>query len=248
MDNAMLIGLSRQTALRRELDVIANNIANIGTNGYKSQHVAFEQFIMPVARAEEFPFGDQRLRYVQDRGTWQDFASGPIQNTGNPLDLAIAGDGFFAVQTPQGERYTRNGGFQVDAEGFVVTAMGHRVLGTEGPIQLAEDESGLTIAADGSISTSLGDRGRLRLFTVGNPQTLVSEGDSLYRATEQMTELPPAATRIIQGSLEKSNVEPVLAVTRMMEVTRSYQTLASMMQRSEDLRRGAIERLADVPA
>ncbi len=99
MENALLIGLSRQIALQRELDVVANNIANMNTTGFKADGSVFEEYLMPVARAEQFAAPDRRLSYVQDRATWHDFSQGPIQQTGNPLDVAIDGDGFLVVQT-----------------------------------------------------------------------------------------------------------------------------------------------------
>ncbi len=248
MDNSLLIGLSRQTALRRELDVVANNIANLSTTGYKAQRVAFQEFIMPVARADEFPHSDKRLSYVQDRGTWQDFTTGPMQVTDNPLDVAINGEGFFVVDTPEGERYTRNGNFLVNTDGVLTTAGGEPVLTTEGNLQLGENEADVTIGSDGTITTNLGARGRLRLVAVANPQNLVAEGGNLFRSPTPVNELPAGQVRLEQGTLEKANVEPVVEISRMMELTRSYQTLSSLMQRSEQMRSTAIERLSDIPA
>ena len=94
----------------RELDVIANNIANLNTTGFKSDGAVFEEFISPTARADNFLAADRRVSFVQDRATWIDHSQGPLERTGNPLDVAIDGRGFLVVQTPAGERYTRNGG------------------------------------------------------------------------------------------------------------------------------------------
>src|SRR5690606_10835339 len=117
VENAQLVGLSRQVALRRELDVVANNLANLGTSGFKSQEVVFREYLMPVASAESVPRrADQRLSYVEDKATWRDFSTGPIQLGGNQLDVAIDGEAFFAVQAPNGVRYTRNGQFQLDSQ------------------------------------------------------------------------------------------------------------------------------------
>jgi flagellar basal-body rod protein FlgF len=248
MDNSLLIGLSRQSALRRELDVVANNIANIGTNGYKQQRMAFQEYVMPVARADDFPFKDKRLSYVQDRGTWQDFRSGSLQVTDNPLDMAVNGEGFFVVDTAEGERYTRDGAFQLDVNGRLVTASGEPVLTTEGVLQLAENETDLSIGPDGTVSTNAGARGRIRLVNVDNPQNLVADGGNLLRSPTPVTELGLGQVRLEQGALEKSNVEPVMEISRMMELTRSYQSISSLMQRSEQMRSTAIERLSDIPA
>src|ERR1700681_3823717 len=105
MQNTALIGLSRQTALARELDVVANNLANMETTGFKSDNSVFEEYLMPVARADNFPGAPKRLSYVQDRATWHNLSQGQLQQTGNPLDVALDGNGFLVVQAPQGERY-----------------------------------------------------------------------------------------------------------------------------------------------
>ena len=136
MENALLIGLSRQMVLSRQLDVVANNIANLNTTGYKADNSMFEQFLMPVARENRFNVPDRQLNFVNDRGTWHNFQPGALQQTGNPLDIAIKGDGFLVVQTPDGERYTRNGALQVNAQGQLVTMDVSPVMGGSGPIVL----------------------------------------------------------------------------------------------------------------
>src|SRR5471032_443258 len=108
MENASLVGLSRQMALQRELDVVANNIANINTTGFKADQVVFQEHLMPAARANQFRGNDRQVSFVQDRATWLDLSQGAVEQTGNPLDIAVSGNAFFTVQTPRGERYTRN--------------------------------------------------------------------------------------------------------------------------------------------
>src|SRR6266568_6174773 len=144
-DLTLLIGLSRQMALQRELDVVANNVANMNTTGYKADGAIFEEYLMPQAQAAGFQGADRRVSYVQDRATWRDFGSGPIRPTGNPLDVAIDGDAFFVVQTPRGERYTRNGAFQINAQGELVTNTGERVVGDGGPIQFQSTDNSISI-------------------------------------------------------------------------------------------------------
>ncbi len=249
MENAQLVGLSRQVALRRELDVVANNLANLGTSGFKSQEVVFREYLMPVASAESFPRrADQRLSYVEDKATWRDFSTGPIQLGGNQFDVAIDGEAFFAVQAPNGVRYTRNGQFQLDSQGVLVTNEGYPVLSTSGPIQFAAEETDVTIGSDGTVSTTQGVRGRLALFSFDNPQALKPEGSSLFRADDAGQDVAPGQARVVQYATEKSNVQPIVETTRLIEITRAYQTLAQMMQRGDELRRTAIERLADVGA
>ena len=186
MENTLLIGLSRQIALQRELDVVANNVANMNTTGYKADGAIFEEYLMPQAQAAGFQGADRRVSYVQDRATWRDFGSGPIRPTGNPLDVAIDGDAFFVVQTPRGERYTRNGAFQVNAQGELVTNTGERVVGDGGPIQFQSTDNSISINPDGTITAREGSnsrndsaRGRLRLVRFDNVQQLQKDGTTM---------------------------------------------------------------------
>jgi flagellar basal-body rod protein FlgF len=248
MENALLVGLSRQVALRRELDVIANNLANLGTTGFKGESVLFEQHLASAARAEQFESPiDRQISFVLDRETHTDLAQGSFNQTGSLLDVAIDGEGFFVVETPQGDRYTRAGSFALSSTGELVTAAGYRVMGEAGPIVLDPSDTNIAIARDGTISTPAGERGKLRLVRFDNPAQLTRYGDNLFASPEQPAAAGPR-TRAVQGSLEKSNVHPVSEISRMIEVTRAYTTLANLMSRTEDLRRSAIERLAEVPA
>ena len=124
MENALLIGLSRQMVLGRSMDVVANNIANMNTTGFKADNALFEEYLMPVARENRFSPADRMVSFVNDSGAWHNLSSGPLQNTGNPLDIAINGDGYLVVQTTAGERYTRNGALQINGQGQLATADG----------------------------------------------------------------------------------------------------------------------------
>ena len=129
MQNALLVGLSRQVALARELDVVANNIANLNTAGFKADGARVRGIHQSGRTLRNFMGADGRISFVQDRATWIDLSQGPLERTGNPLDVAINGKGFLAVQTPRGERYTRNGALQINANGELVTSEGYQVLG-----------------------------------------------------------------------------------------------------------------------
>jgi flagellar basal-body rod protein FlgF len=253
MENASLVGLSRQIALQRELDVVANNIANLNTTGYKSDNVVFHEYLMPVARASQFRAPDRQLSFVQDRATWLDLAQGPVQQTGNPLDVAISDNAFLTVQTPRGERYTRNGALQINAAGQLVTSEGLQVIGQNGPIVLQAGDRNVSISTDGTISVREGNnttdslRGKLRLASFDQPQRLEKDGTSTYMAPAGMQAQVPAAVRVVQGAIEKSNVNGVLEMTRMIEVTRSYTSVAGMLQQQAEMRRHSIEKLAEVP-
>jgi flagellar basal-body rod protein FlgF len=253
MDHALLVGLSRQTALRRELDVVSNNIANVNTTGYKADGAVFSEYLDSGAQAGQFGVQDRRLSFTQDTASWTDMSAGPLQRTGNALDVAIEGNGFLVVQTPQGERYTRNGAMQINAQGELVTSVGHRVLGDSGPIVFNTNDRDITINPDGSIRVREGinpadaSRGKLRLATFSDQRRLRKEGSSLFVAPDTMQPQPSTDARVVQGALEKSNVRSVLEMSRMIEVTRSYTEVANILQRHGDMRQSAISRLADVP-
>jgi flagellar basal-body rod protein FlgF len=254
MENALLIGLSRQVALSRELDVVANNIANLNTRGYKSDGAVFEQFIGKTARSDDMPGRDRRVSFVRDRATWIDMSQGALERTGNPLDVGIVGKGFLAVQTANGERYTRNGALQINANGELVTGEGYQVLGANGPITFQPNDHEVTISEDGTISVREGNaanadtqRGTLRLVGFNQISKMQKDGSSLFTAPPGVAPQANTTSHFEQGSLEQSNVHSILEMTRMMEVTRNYTQVANMMAQQSDLQKSAIEKLADIP-
>ncbi len=252
MQNAVLVGLSREVALERELSVVANNIANMNTTGYKADGSVFEEYLSATARGAET---GSRVSFVQDRGIWHDMSGGSIERTGNPLDVAISGKGFFVVQTPRGERYTRNGSFQINADGVLVTSDGDEVLGDGGPIRFQRNDRQIQISPDGTVSvregTSIQDsqRGKLRLVNFANLQQLHKDGNSMFAASNGVQSQPvDTTTTVVQGTVEKSNVHAVVEMSRMIELTRSYAQVAAMLQQQADLGQSSIDKLADVPA
>ncbi len=243
--NAQLIGLSRQIALQRQMDVVAHNVANINTTGFKAEQILFEEYTMPVARDKTFPNLDQPLAYVQDWATIHDMSGGTILQTGNDLDVALNGDGFFAVQTAGGERWTRAGSFQLSNNGTLVDLSGNPVLGLGGPIQFGPDEVGIAIASDGTISSSAGVKGQLRIVEFANPQALTREGENLFAGG---TPAINTGTGVMQGHVERSNVSGVSEMAELIRVTRAYESIASLTQKQDELRRTAIQRLGDANA
>lgn len=240
MENAQLIGLSRQMALQRQMDVVANNIANLNTTGFKAEQLLFEEYRMPVARDRDFPMLDQRLSYTLDWSTIHDMSSGTIMTTGNPLDVALEGEGFLVVETPEGERYTRSGSLAIAADGTLVDLMGNPVLSDGGPITFTPADSDITIGADGSIASSEGIKGRLRIVEFADAQAATREGSNLWAGDNP---LAATETRVVQGALEKSNVSGIAEMTEMIRVQRAYASLASMQEKQDDMRRNAIQRL-----
>jgi flagellar basal-body rod protein FlgF len=255
VENALLVGLSRQMALTHELDVIANNIANLDTTGYKSDNEMFAQYLMPRASDQSFSGPDRRINYVEDRASWIDMSEGPIQHTGNPLDVAINGSGYFTVQTPRGQRYTRNGAFSINATGQLVTSDGYQVIGNSGPITFQATDHDIVISPSGIItvregnSTADSPRGNLQLVNFAQPQVLQKDGGSTFMAPAGVNADPaPPLTTLEQGAVEKSNVNGVAAMTRLIEVTRSYTDIANILQEQSDQRRSALSQLSQTPS
>ncbi|MDB5608292.1 MAG: flagellar basal-body rod protein FlgF [Bradyrhizobium sp.] len=253
MENTLLIGLSRQTTLERQLDVIANNVANVNTVGFKADTSLFEEYLMPGAHEDNFIGSDRRLSYVQDRGTFRDFSEGAAEQTKNPLDVAIDGGGFLVVQTAAGERYTRDGGLHLNSQGQLVTVTGNPVLGTSGPIVFQPTDHDINVAEDGTITVQEGNgradalRGKLRLVSFPDAQKLLKEGFNLYSSGEGAAQAD-VKSALRQGFIEKSNVNAVAEMSRMIEVTRAYTQISTLLQQESDLHKTAIEKLADVPA
>jgi flagellar basal-body rod protein FlgF len=254
MENALLVGLSRQTVLERQLDVVANNIANVNTAGFKADSSLFEEYLRSGAHEDNFVGSDRRVSYVQDRGTYRDFTQGAHEQTKNPLDLAISGEGFLVVQTAGGERYTRDGGLQINNVGQLVTANGDAVLGTSGPITFQPTDHDVNVSPDGTITVVEGSgradslRGKLRLASFTDAQRLLKEGSNLYSAGEGGAPAADTKSTVQQGYIEKSNVNSVSEMSRMMEVTRAYTQISTLLQQESDLHKTAIEKLADVPS
>lgn len=245
MDGLPLVQLSRQIALKRDLESLANNIANMNTPGFKSRSLRFTELL----RGREGDLADRSgpLSIAHERGNLLDFSDGALEKTGAPLDVAVQGPHLLVVQTPQGERYTRDGGLRLDAQGRLITRTGFPIMGDGGPITIAPGETNFNIADDGRVSTSGGDKGRLRLVAVNDPRTLIPEGDNLFAANAPLAPAPNG-TRIVAGHIERSNVKPMIEISRLVEVSRAYASAASMIQRHDELKRTSVEKLATVPS
>jgi flagellar basal-body rod protein FlgF len=255
MENALLVGLSRQMALTHELDVVANNVANMETTGFKSDNAMFSEYLMPRASDQSFTGRDRRIDFVQDRATWLDMSPGAVQHTGNPLDVAIDGNGFLVVQNAQGQqRYTRNGALSINGTGQLVTSDGYQVLGSSGPIVFQSTDHDVVISSNGIItvqegnSTADSSRGSLQLASFDQPQRLQKDSGSTFMAPNGVNPNPaPLNTRVIQGAIEKSNVNGVAEMARLIQITRSYTDIAAILQQQSDERRNALTQLSQAP-
>ena len=246
MENLQLIGLTRQMVLRRKMDTIANNLANINTAGYKSDNLLFKEYVMPVAEMNDFRSSDKKLSYVQDDVIVLEFEPGSIVATGNPANAAINDDSsFFVVNTPQGERYTRNGEFEINGQGQLVTTEGYQVQGVDGPINVTPEDTNFEIARDGLITSDQGQVGQLQVVTFDNLQTLKKEGKSLFIGENPVAVEDPS---IMGGHVEQSNVHGVVEISRMIEVSRSYGSLSKALKATNDLRENAIDKLGRLNA
>jgi flagellar basal-body rod protein FlgF len=248
MDNTIMIGLSRQISLRRSMDVVANNIANANTAGFKVESVLLES---APARVAEHADGPSELQFVNMSGMGRDFSQGQLDYSGRPLDLAIDGDGFFAVEIDGEEQYTRDGRFRLDAQGQLVTGDGSAVLsaGARAPIVL-DPSADITIQDGGAIMQNGEEVARIGVFEIANMGDLSKRGEGRYvfdnpapDAVEPQAMLTPV---VQQGYVEASNVQSIREMTNMMSVMRSYQSVAKFINQVEDLNKRAIERLGRV--
>jgi flagellar basal-body rod protein FlgF len=240
MENALLIALSRQTVMERHMEVLANNIANSATPGFKGEQLMFVEYLAQT------PNGDP-MSYVQDLALVRNYNEGEFVATGNTLDVAIHGKGWFVVDTPDKQAYTRNGHFALNGQGQIVTSQGHPVLSAAGtPITLDPGETGVEISADGTVSTSTGVKGRFRIVTFRDETTLDKASNSLF-VTDAVPDAAVNAT-VVQGMIEGSNVEPIVEVSNMIMALRSYQSAQEVILGDDGLLRQAIDVLTDQKA
>ncbi|CAA7624132.1 putative flagellar protein [Magnetospirillum sp. LM-5] len=238
MENTSYIALSRQNALWRQLDVIANNMANANTPGFKAEQMMFREFLVDTKSSDRAT--GTKLAYVQDSGTLRDTREGPLTKTDNPLDIAIHGDGYFQIETESGMRYSRNGHFRLDEAGMLVNSQGFAVMDkSDRPVIFAPNETKISIAPDGTVSTENGIVATLKVVRFENEQELRKAGDSLFETGQTPTAIERPS--IVQGMMEESNVQPVVEITRMTEVLRQYQAVQNMIEKEHERQMKAIE-------
>jgi flagellar basal-body rod protein FlgF len=230
------------------MDVIANNIANASTPGFKRETAKFEEFITHV-RPSETQKGPQALSFVKDAGVVRDLGQGEMTSTGASLDFAINGKGFFAVQTPNGMRYTRDGHFSLNQDGQLVTSDGYAVQGDGGNITITPDDGNVSVGPDGTISSILNGAsnqiGKLQVMSFTSERAMTKQGANLYSTTQTAT--PSTESTVAQRMLEGSNVRPVIEISHMVEVMRAYQMTATLSSSQETLMRQAIDKLGSIP-
>lgn len=233
MDNAIYAALTRQTGLMNEMRVVANNIANTNTTGFRREGVIFAEHLSALDR-----HGDT-LSMAHARGRVTDLKQGVLTQTNGTFDMAIEGDGFFMIETPEGARLTRAGSFLPSPEGELMTADGHRLLDEgQATIIIPAGASRVAIGADGTLSANGVAFGRIGVFQPPAGASLTHHGGTSF-AVEGDPE-PVEAPRVQQGFLEESNVDSVFEITRMIEVQRAYELGQSFLDREDQRIRSAI--------
>lgn len=243
MDNTLYVGLSRQMTLRRELDIVANNMANADTAGFKVESLMVGTEPGAPAQTAQAP---RPAKFVLDRGLARDFGQGVLNETGNDFDFAIEGDAFFRVQTAEGERYTRNGQFTIDDQGQLTSQAGQVVLGDGGPIVVDFKKGPVAVGADGTVSQGQEIIGKLAVYRFDDRASLEKTGDNLFRNVSNLQPQAAPDAKVRQGMLEGSNVKPILEMTRLIEISRAYESVTRMMESANELTRRSVERLGRV--
>ena len=238
MENSLIVALARQSVLTRQMDAISNNLANLNTAGFKSESMVFTELLETTADGEV-------LSMVHDVAYFRDVSEGPLVNTSNPLDLAIRGEGYFAIETDEGQRYTRHGVFQLNDQGQMVTSQGNLLLGAgAAPISVPPDASNIIVARDGTISADALEIGRIEVFTFENPAALSKIGNNLYDAKDQEAQTTRESD-IVQGMVENSNVNGIAEMTRMIDTVRSYQAASQLVDMEHKRILDAIDSLVE---
>lgn len=240
MENASSITLSHAVSLQRSVDVIANNIANSSTPGYRAQRVIFEEYLQdPSTELGQF---DQ----VYDYGQFTVTKQGATERTGNTFDVALFGEGYFAVETEAGTQYTRAGNFQIGSDGTLMTPQGYPVLsGGESRITIPPDATNITISDRGDISSDQGIIGTLGVFEFANVQFLAPSGDNLYE-DRGAGQTEAENTTVKQGFLETSNVNSVLEIGRLIQTSRDFEVTQRLLQEENERVRQSISRLGQL--
>jgi flagellar basal-body rod protein FlgF len=242
MENNTIIALSRLTAQQRAIDVIAGNIANANTPGYRAERTVFADYIEAQQRTHSPPGGKQ-IYYTQDRATYREQTEGAISHTGNPLDLALTGSGFFTVQTQAGPRLTRAGRFSLQADGSITDSAGNALLDTAGqPMKISPADTVLTVSGDGALSSENGPIGRIGVAVPADPNKLTAEGSRLFRADSPVTQAAKPA--VVQGAVEDSNVQPVTELVNMMASERDFQFVTQYVEAEGQRQQSAIDKIA----
>ncbi|RVV97960.1 flagellar hook-basal body complex protein [Mesobaculum littorinae] len=237
MENITTAALTRQSGLMREMRAIANNVANISTTGYRKEGVIFSEYVKSLGEdAPSLSLGTANVRMTSE-------LPGTVTQTGADFDFAIQGEGYFLIETPEGEALTRAGSFTPNEGGELVTPQGFRLLDAGGaPVFIPPDAGAVTLAADGTLSADDRPVAQIGLWSAPDPAT-VTRRDGVMMTLGEPPE-PVEGSRILQGHLEGSNVNPVSEIARMIEVQRAYELGQNFLQREDERVRGVMRTLS----
>lgn len=247
MENPTYLALSHQNALRRQMETVANNLANANTTGFRSERLLFASFLTSKAGNPGVGGdGATRMAFVEGIGTYRDTRAGQAIKTDAPLDMMIHGSAYFVVDTPVGARYTRDGNFRLDANGTIVNAEGFALLDQNNqPIRLNPTETNVDVTKQGEIYAAGNRVGRIQLVSFPDEQALTRLGGGLYSSTVDAVPADPRA-EVHQGMLEGSNVVSVNELTQMLDIVRRYESAQRILDTEHERASKAIERLARV--
>ncbi|MBL8697279.1 MAG: flagellar basal-body rod protein FlgF [Alphaproteobacteria bacterium] len=246
MENPSYIALSLMTGLHRQMEVVANNMANSSTPGFQGEKLTFRSMISPKAMNPGVQGAERSAAFVTEAALLRDTRAGVMERTGNTLDVGIVGDGYFAVQTDDGVRYTRHGSFRPDAQGQLILSNGARVLGDNGaPITLPAGDTNIEIDRRGNITGKDGTIGKLRVVKFENEQAMRKVGENMFETDADALPVD-GRTELAQGMIEGSNVQPVLEVTQMIDLMRRFQSATRVLEQEHERVRRAIDKISRV--
>lgn len=234
MDAGIYTTLTRQSGLMREMQVVAHNIANISTTGFRREGVIFSEYVKRMGDAPSLSMANGDTRHM-------DLRQAGLSQTGGTFDFAIQGEGFFLIETPQGESLTRAGSFMPNAEGELVNPDGRRLLDLGGtPVFVPPDVNNIALAQDGTLSGNGLPIAQIGLWQPGDPLKMTHRGGSIFKSE---TVVPTEGATILQGFVEESNVNPISEIARMIEVQRAYEMGQSFLEKEDERMRGVIQTL-----
>lgn len=235
METSGYVTLTRQSGLMREMEIIAHNMANAATTGFRQQGIVFSEYIEAIGQGDSLSMAAARVKSTS-------MSQGILTQTGNPLDLAIEGNGFFQLETQNGIRLTRAGAFNVNSVGDIVTAEGHHVLDIGGaPINVPPGEADVTVAADGTVSLGEQLLGQLGVVEPEAGADLKREAGVLFQTDAAL--IPAANGLVLQGHLEGSNVDAISQLTRLIEVQRAYEMGQKLLDMGDERSKSALQTL-----
>ena len=241
MQNSTSVALSRLVAQQREMDVTATNLANANTPGFKTGRVLFADWLDRQTGVDPVR-GGRTMSFTQDRATYREQAEGPLSHTANPLDMAITGAGFFTVQTKAGPMLTRAGRFNLQSDGTVVDVDGNALLDSGGQkLKVSTADTALSVSGDGTLSSENGRIGKIGIVKPADVNKMQAQGDHLFTAGSDTSVV--TQPKIVGGSLEDSNVQPVAETTRMINELRQFQFVTQFVQGESERQQSAIDKL-----